>query len=191
MTVAESIVCKILQNPLDHNGWTIQGLGMLRLELDSAGRERLHIWDPGTALNDAASAHDHPWDINESRIYFGSMSNQRYERVSAGGFPMQEARVMCGVGSHLVGEPRPVLLDRARPLEHYDPGDSYSMRAEEFHNSFPTPGAVTVIHRTFRPDRNIATICWSGGGSWNQDGFTRVATKEEILHFTGLANQNR
>jgi hypothetical protein len=33
MAVAESLVRDILQDPLAHDGWTIQGLGMLRLEI--------------------------------------------------------------------------------------------------------------------------------------------------------------
>lgn len=187
MTVAESVVREILRNPFDYSGWTIQGLGMLRLEMGPGNRERLHIWDPGSALNDVLSVHDHNWDIDQSYIYCGSMGNQRYVRAGEGGLLMQEAQVKCGVGSHLVGELRESSWAPEAPLETYGPGECYSMRAEEFHYSLPTVGTVTVISRTFRPERDVATMCWLGGGSWNQEGFTRLATKEEILYFVNLA----
>jgi hypothetical protein len=188
MAVAESLVRTIIERPLEYSGWTVQGLGMLRLELDDTRVDRLHIWDPSKELNSVRSAHDHPWDIEESAIYFGFMGNQRFWESDTGAIPMRAQAVQCGIGSRLLGDPRPVLLE-AGPMEGYEPGERYSMGAEEKHDSFPVPGTTTVIRRRFRDDRNIATICWEGEGAWQEEGFTRVATVGEILHFTGLAQQ--
>lgn len=178
--IVESKVRKILADPLAHNGWTVQGLGMLRLELN--GTDRLHIWDPRAALNQVSSVHDHAWDFTSFSL-FGGIGNQRYVLDAAEGVAMQASQVQCGVGSHLIGDPRPVVVAEAAPQEEYGPGEHYSMRAEEFHNSFPLPGTVTVIRRRFRDDRDVATICWAGGGEWKQEGFTRDATHDEILRF--------
>jgi hypothetical protein len=184
--IAESEVRAILAHPLAYNGWTVQGLGMLRLELTPDGSVRLHIWDPDAAKNTAASAHNHPWDIERSQIYSGSMGNQYFELDVADGVQMQASLVRCGVGSHLLEKPRLVMVSEAGPREIYGPGEQYSMSAEQFHDSFPTPGTVTVIRRRLR-DIDTATICWAGGGAWNQEGFTRMATPMEILHFAALA----
>jgi hypothetical protein len=178
--IAESRIRAILADPFEHNGWTIQGLGMLRLELDE--KDRLHIWDPRAALNEVSSVHDHLWDFT-SFNYFGGMGNQRYVLDAADGVAMQMSRVQCGVGSHLLGEPRHVMVAEEGPQEEYGPGEQYSMKAEEFHESFPLSGTVTVIRRQLRRNRDIATVCWAGGGEWKQEGFTRHATRDEILRF--------
>ena len=192
MSVAESKVKQVLENPLEYDGWTIQGLGMLRLHLDGQRDTRLHIWDTQTALNDQLSAHDHPWDIVSSMIYFGSMGNQRYAIGDDGDIPIQISRVLCGIGSDFEGGTTAGMMTELGSREEYGPGEKYSLEATEFHNSFPSRGAVTVIERRERPDlelagdRKMATICWSGEQDWYREGFNRVATVDEILHFTGL-----
>lgn len=186
MSLAESKVREILRDPFGHDGWTVQGLGMLRLDM---GTQRLHIWDPDTALNQVVSAHDHPWDM-DSRIYFGKQGNQRFtlrEAEEVGGLVVQVSKVVCGVGSHLEGAPGAGRLVEAGAYESYGPGERYAMRAEELHDSFPEPGTVTVIDRGYRDDRSLATICWAGSSGWQQEGFTHVASREEIQHYVGLA----
>lgn len=196
MSIAESRVKEIIKRPLDYDGWTIQGLGMLRLHLDDSNETRLHIWDTQTALNDQTSAHDHPWDIVNSTVYFGAMGNQRYGLSNEGDIPIQISRVLCGIGSDFEGESTTGFMFELGERELYEPGGSYSIDATEFHNSFPERGTVTVITRRFRPDleqivgRRVATICWTGDEDWERDGFNRVATKDEILHFTGLVALN-
>lgn len=185
MAMAESKVREILAHPLDYNGWTIQGLGMLRLHLNDQHTERLHIWDPNMVLNNVVSAHDHPWDL-DATIYFGKMGNQRYSIGGKTGVPAQGSLVNCGLNSHFVGEVFQTTLLEEKGLELYVPGSSYHMEAEELHDSFPEPGTVTVINKGPRPERDVATIIWLGGGAWQEEGFTREATKDEILHFTGL-----
>lgn len=187
MAVAESEVREILRNPLDHDGWTIQGLGMLRLHLNTDRSQRLHIWDPSQAFDTRLSLHDHPWDILSSTVYFGRMGNVRYEIADEGDVPVQVSEVVCGVGGYLRGDTREGYARVIGEREEYLPGESYSMQAEEFHTSYPDTGTVTVIEKGFRDNRSIATLAWTGGGEWSYDGeFARPATVEEIQHFTGL-----
>lgn len=186
MSISETKVREILNHPLEYDDWVIQGLGMLRLPLTPDGSERLHIWDPQRALNEQPSVHNHPWDIVESRVYFGQMGNQRYAISENGNLPMTASDVNCGVGSHLMGEPRPVAIAEVSDFEVYEPGEHYAMDAEEFHNSFPVTGTVTIMKRNFKENRHLATICWAGDEEWKQANFTREATRGEILSFTGL-----
>lgn len=181
----ESEIADILNHPLDYDGWVAAGLGLLRLPLNDERTERLHIWDTEQALNDVASAHDHPWDL-DATIYFGKMGNQRYRTSDEGGVPAQGSSVVCGVGGYLTGENFQTRLHEAADLEVYEPGETYHMEAEEFHNSFPDRGTVTVITKGLRPERNIATILWASQEPWKQEGFTREASAEEIMHFVGL-----
>jgi hypothetical protein len=121
---------------------------------------------------------------------FGKQGNQRFKlssEESAGAIAVQISKVVCGIGSHLEGTAEKGWLVKAGELEVYGPGEGYYMDADELHDSFPEPGTVTIIDREARDDKALATICWAGGGDWKQEGFTRVATLEEIQEYAGLA----
>lgn len=186
-TITDSKICEIVKHPFDHDGWTVQGLGMIRLYLDDEHRQRLHIWDPGSATPEVSTVHDHPWDFR-SRLIVGRLDNQRYVVDGSSGLFSTEdffmSKLVCGVGGGLIGEPRKVTV-AATPLERYYPGDAYTQEAVEFHESFPSAGAVTVIERSFREDRDIATVCWRTGDWVSAE--PRPATREEITHFTNMA----
>lgn len=183
MTVTDARIRAIVRHPFDHDGWTVQGLGMIRLYLDPEQRERLHIWDPGSATPDVSTIHDHPWNFT-SRIVVGRLENQRYvvDGREPGDFLMQ--RLRCGIGGGLIDEPRRVTVV-GHPLETYYPGDRYHQDADEFHESIPSPGAVTVITRDFRGNRDVATVCWRTGDWVSAE--PRPATRDEVVHFTNLA----
>lgn len=179
----ESQVRDVLDHPFEH-AWTIQGLGMLRTYLDPWEVERLHIWDTGTAVEDVSTIHDHPWDFR-SRIVAGEIRNQRF--VIDGSELAAEfltAKIRCGAGGGLISDPVPVRIC-SEGVERYGPGDQYSQRAPELHESFPSRGAVTVISREFRTDRDVATVCWRTG-EW-VSAEPRPATRAEVEHFIGLA----
>jgi hypothetical protein len=182
MTTQASVL-QILANPFDYK-WTIQGFGMLRTYLDSEHSERLHIWDPDIAVPEVSTIHDHPWDFT-SRIFLGQLRNQRYVLDAPHGDKFTTARVRCGAGGGLIGPPRQTVIGQPTDsAEHYGPGDMYSQEAPEFHESFPSPGTVTVITRSFLPSRDIANMCWRTG-QW-VSGEPRPATREEIEHFVSL-----
>lgn len=184
MSVTESRVKEILAHPFDHD-WSIQGLGMLRTYLDDEHIERLHIWDTDRAVTEVSTIHDHPWDFS-SRIVAGRLYNQRYQHSYSltDGDPFHTSQIHCGAGGGLIGATHRVRLS-LDPIEGYEPGDVYSQSAPELHQSDPSRGAVTVISRTFRAERDIATVCWRTGDWVSAE--PRSATMAEIEHFIGLA----
>jgi hypothetical protein len=183
----ESRVRAILADPYSQE-WSIQGFGMLRTWLDPEGVERLHIWDAeGSANEDVSTLHNHPWDF-ESRIAFGRLLNQRYDVAEMEGCPEGQpylaAPILTGAGGHLLGPPRDVAVADF-PAEYYRPGDAYAQGAEEYHESFPSAGTVTIIRRTFKYERH-ATVCWPRGGQW-VSAEPRPATRAEVDRFIALA----
>lgn len=185
----ESQIETILNNPLDYDGWTIQGLGMVRLDLDPPhNTERLHIWTPDAVLNDGVvSAHDHPWRIKESRIVLGVMRNMRFKIDEEHGVPSRIAKVVCGIGSHLEGPVKLTGLANDGPQEVYTPGDTYSLSEYDLHESRPDPGTVTVMSRTSLDEPKEVSIVWQGKGNWRQEGFTRHATSQEVVAAVSIA----
>lgn len=183
--VAASRVAEVLRSPLDYK-WTIQGFGMLRTYLDPAEVHRLHIWGPDSAVPDVSVIHDHPWDF-DSRIYRGSVTNQRYLLDAPTGEAVTTARIKTGEGGGLVGTSSRRAVLAELPTEFYFPGDSYHMDAPELHESIPSPGAVTIISRRFYTARDdqFATVCWRGSDWVSAE--PRPATQAEITHFVGLA----
>lgn len=185
----EAQVRAVLRDPLAGGRvWTIQGLGMLRTYLDPEEVERLHIWDTGAAVPDVSTIHDHPWDF-ESRIVSGQVVNQRFDVLDAArpnmvAMPFYRARIRCGEGGGLVSEPDPVLVLAHAP-EEMGPGAGYSQEAAEVHESFPDRGAVTVIRRTFRTDRDHATVLWQHGDWVSAE--PRLATPAEVMGFVQVA----
>lgn len=188
--ITESAVNEILAHPFDRD-WTIQGFGMLRTYLDDERVGRLHIWDADQAVDDVSTIHDHPWDFT-SRIVRGSIRNERFlnhEQLSntmCSAPEMWSAKIRCGEGGGILTDAQRVRIC-SKGVERYDTGESYSMEAPELHESFPSRGAVTIIERSFHADRDIATVCWRSG-EW-VSAEPRPATRAEIEHFVGLANQ--
>lgn len=179
----------VLAHPEDFK-WSIQGLGMLRTYLDPEGVERLHIWDPDMAVDDVSTLHDHPWDF-ESTVFYGTMGNVRFQphQATVPGIPilnMQHSKIQCGEGGGLRGDTSTVLLDRLR-AEKYAQGESYSMEAPEIHESYPTPGTVTVIRRKFHADRELANVYWEYGNWVTAE--PRPATQAEVEHFISLVRE--
>jgi hypothetical protein len=179
------IVMNALAHPFDYE-WSLQGFGMLRAYLDAEQIIRLHIWDLGSAFPDVSRIHDHPWDFT-SRIVTGQMGNQRYTVDGPDGEEFLSARIRCGEQAQLLEEPTRALVS-AQPQESYGPEERYSQEATEFHESFPLPGTVTVIQRSFKKNREIARVLWREG-PWG-DAKPRPATQEEVKHFIGLAKRN-
>jgi hypothetical protein len=177
-----------LRHPLDRE-WSIQGLGMLRTYLDPERVHRLHVWDPQSAVHEVSTIHDHPWDF-VSNIISGQLVNQRFligtadDEVSE---PFHHSQILCGEGGGLFGETDTAWLS-PQPLETYLPGDAYSQVAAELHESRPTPGAVTIISRTFHENVDHANVYWEQG-EW-VSAEPRPATDDEVLRFTYLALQH-
>lgn len=184
--ITETKIDDILAHPFDHE-WSIQGFGMLRTYLDDEHVGRLHIWDASSATVDVSTIHDHPWDFT-SRIVRGYLSNRRYRLMPEGCGPVgggyvRAAKIRCGEGGGIVED-----LGRARiglqTVETFGPEETYSMLAPELHESYPVPGTVSIIERTFHAEKDIATVCWLEG-EW-VSAEPRPATREEIARFINL-----
>ena len=61
MKITKDIVSFILDHPAD-DGWTLQGLGMLRLYLTPT--LRLHVWDSRYAVEGVSTMHNHSWHFS-------------------------------------------------------------------------------------------------------------------------------
>jgi hypothetical protein len=155
--------------------WSVQGFGLLRLYLrDDA---RLHIWDPELAYDNVSVIHDHSWDL-ESTIVVGRMTNIRYEETQGPGDPYHKQSVVTGYKAHLLKEPENVVLEEYQPVI-YIPGDVYSQKAAEIHQSVPDPYTVTFMKRKADID-GVANLYWPYGTSWGT-AKPRKATEEEVF----------
>lgn len=171
------LVQAILRSPHELQ-WSVQGLGMLRTYLSQ--ELRLHIWDDAFRIPGVSPIHDHPWHL-DSYIVAGVYKQQRYmiclDETPTEYFKM--ATIKCGEGAFKTEDVRtvPVFLDG--PVEAYRAGDSYHQRKDETHESFPENGTITLVTRTFTPDREHARVFWRGDGDW-VDAAPRTATRDEI-----------
>lgn len=170
---------------LVNSGWTMQGLGMLRLYLPNDSR--LHVWSPDHAFPNISTMHDHPWAFN-SRVVAGIVKNQRYYEVpvenEAGKFYRFQT-IKCGPGGCAMGDPGLIHLAEA-PQEFFCANECYYQNADEIHKSEPEPGTVTIVKRIFKGDRDLARVFWKDGEKW-VSAEPRAATWEEIEDITKLA----
>ena len=178
----ESQIRRIISYPYDYE-WSIQGFGMLRTWINPDGIERLHIWDTDLANSEVSTIHNHPWDF-ESRIVHGRILNHRYNIDRTYGESYRKADIKTGEGGGLLATHSTPTLISEYPFESYYTGDHYAQDADEFHESEPDKGTVTIIRRNFRHNR-IATVCWRENCQW-VTAEPRPATKEEIDRFIGL-----
>jgi hypothetical protein len=162
--------------------WSYQGLGMLRLRLNS--NTRLHIWDTRFAVPGASPIHDHlQWSLL-SEILWGTMRNTRFD-INPLGNDYMYATLKPGEGCFFKHNPRLVGLN-AKPTEVYQAGDQYSQQPEEVHLSEPAPGTVTVVHQRRTTDPDSARVFWPAGTNWGS-AEPRRATSMEIIQFVNSA----
>lgn len=168
-------------------GWSVQGLGMMRMYLSDA--VRLHIWDSALRVPGVSAIHSHPWDL-QSRVIGGRYKQHRYqllapEATHAYAEQFNVALIKCGENAGVVGEPTTLYMIEM-PLEVYAAGEGYLQKQEEIHLSLPEDGTVTLVERTFHEDRDHAAVYWRGVGGW-VDAKPREATKEEVEEITQRA----
>jgi hypothetical protein len=152
-------VRKILDNAESYP-WSVQGLGMVRLYLSK--EVRMHVWTPAAAVPEADAIHTHPWDFT-SYVVCGEVRQFRYDetKIAGSGEPFKKIQIKCGEGGGPVGDPEEVSLKRGE-LESYGPGETYSQPSFHIHESFPTPGSVTLVTRVFSGDEEHANVYFRG-----------------------------
>lgn len=172
------LVETILKSPYDLK-WSVQGLGMIRTYLSDA--VRLHIWISDFKIPGVSPIHDHPWHLY-SQVIAGVYRQRRYTILDKGflGQPITEdnptfkagltagmielfntAQIKCGEGAFKTEDSKRVWVER-QVEESYRAGDNYMQYKDEIHESFPLDGTVTIVTRTFTPDREHARVFWRG-----------------------------
>lgn len=159
--------------------WSLQGFGMLRLYLPKGSR--LHIWDKRHAVENVSQIHTHPWGFR-STVIVGCVYNTRFLREPASFYRLKERKILCGEGGGLLGDTVEVGLKMLK-LEAYNSGDSYEQESDEIHMSMPQDGTVTIINRTFKEDRDHASVFWPAAEEF-VSAEPRRATSEEVESIT-------
>jgi hypothetical protein len=162
--------------------WSLQGFGMLRLYLPNGFR--LHVWDKRFAVENVSLVHTHPWGF-KSTIIAGTVYNTRLAREEASPYRFYEQKILCGEGGGLREEPKEVGL-KLMSYETYREGQSYEQESDEIHISIPVDGSVTIIERTFKEDRDHASVFWNVGERF-VSAEPREARKYEVEAITGYA----
>lgn len=149
-------------------GWSIQGLGMLRKRLSP--EVRLHVWDSRYRVPEVTMLHDHPWDFT-SYVVAGWVEQYRYEVARSqpmdwfGYDAYMEGTIICGEGGGECAPPQLVYLKRGEK-EIIPAGCSYDELAEEVHESLPEDGTVTLIFRRFKEDTETAHVYRQPDAEW-------------------------
>lgn len=170
----------------DVEGWTLQGLGMLRRYLDVNCTFRLHVWHNDYAVPGVSTIHTHPWDL-ESLVLSGYLRNQRFHEAAPlpGLRTFKRQTLRCGQGGGLVGKPETVRLITG-DSEVLRQGQTYTQRADEVHASRPDSGCVTLVKRDFKADTEHAYVYYAAEDGW-VSAEPRAATREEVCEILGYA----
>lgn len=184
--VLRATVRAVLENADAYEGWTLQGLGMLRLRFDH--RHRLHVWSHAHRVKDVTAIHDHPWNLI-SNVISGEIENVLYEATDDGrGVDYIEQEIVCGPRGSKMGESIPLKLVK-RDQVPYLAGQSYEQRWYEIHESRPSDGAVSLIE-TWSPDYRsageTARVFFKPGAYW-VSAEPRPATQAEVMAITRKA----
>ena|ERR1700741_3262415 len=183
--LTRELIHKVLEQAL-HYQWTLQGFGMLRLNLGREGR--IHVWDDRFAVPNVSVIHTHPWNLH-STVFSGRIVNIRYnEHPTFNKYKdptHMRQTIQCGEGGCIRGEPTPLYL-MEQPTEVYLAQSSYMQEADEIHESRPDRGTVTLLQRPKGPEMELAHVYWPYGTQW-VSAEPRVATRDEMSAIVGHA----
>jgi len=179
LTFLKPLVASVLQD--DRREWTVQGFGFLRTYFgpaDAPKRYRLNLWDSHFTVPNVSTIHDHPWDF-KSVIIAGEFTNQRYvmQDFVPGEATHSFTTIKTGEGGGLEKSAVETCFLSPEWEEDYGPGDTYSQRADEIHETKFTDGSVTLNERI--GDTEHARVFWPYGTDW-VDAMPRKATQREV-----------
>lgn len=190
LTALQLATLAIVDEPLKFQ-WSVQGFGVLRLFIKDVGR--LHIWDRALRYPGVSLIHNHSWNL-ESTIVAGELCNTRYvESRPATGLALTldmpathwKRRLLTGYQSKMTEAPAEMVNLRRRHSEFYRPGDVYSQRADEIHQTDALDGTITIMRR----DEDVnghADVYWPLGTEWGT-AIPRRATPAEVAQTTQRA----
>ncbi len=179
LTFVKPLVASILRDT--NREWTVQGFGFLRTYFgppELPKKYRLNLWDSKFTVPNVSTIHDHPWDFM-SLIVAGGFKNQRYDLREApiDDFTHDYTIIKTGEGGGLLKSELKSCILFPKPMEHYVPGQMYSQRANEIHETLFKDGSVTLNERI--GDTEQARVFWPHGTDW-VDAIPRKATKNEV-----------
>lgn len=195
-----TLIFKILTDALNDDnypeGWSLQGFGMLRLNLP--GDWRLNIWHKQLRVQNVSMIHDHPWHF-ESQIVSGELRNTRFEVThldsdlfkNGGPEVFHRREIQPGPGGGLLvpssslNQPSLVRL-HAYANETYGRGMVYQQSNDEVHLSNPEDGTVTLNRRFGRSKADVARVFWPFGEQW-VSAEPRSAKRHEISFMVNAA----
>lgn len=175
LTFLKPLVATILRDR--NREWTVQGFGFLRTYFGSPEQPkkyRLNLWDSRLTVPNVSTIHDHPWDF-KSVIIAGHFENQRYQMQNDGNKTHNYAILKTGIGGMLSNDIKTCSLYPDIP-EIYLPGDTYSQKANEIHETKFLDGSVTINERI--GDTEHARVFWNYPSNW-VDAIPRTATLHE------------
>jgi hypothetical protein len=172
-----ALVRTILEHAQDYP-WTMQSIGLLGLRLDDRREYRLHVWDPAYGASEPP-VHDHPFAFT-STVIAGELINTRYEEDASG---IEYHRVRYSPPDEDARTTDTVRLSATATT--LKPGDRYSQRARELHDSRQVPGTVTIIRMAFEEVSHV-TVCYRDETTWIS-GRSRPATADEVKTITAKA----
>lgn len=179
--VPHALICAILDRPRAHE-WTTMGFGMIRTYLDPAHRWRLNIWDDRLQVPGVSTIHDHPWSFT-SWGFAGTLYNTRFEVHDLGTTSRVQPThcyqdIKTGEGGGPVGGTKLAILKRHN-IETILPGQSYTQRLDEVHETTFERGTVTLNDRSAPTEAYTARVFWPHGEKW-VDAMPRLALAREI-----------
>ena len=178
LNFTKALVSSILRDT--NREWTVQGFGFLRTYFGPADlpkKYRLNLWDSKFTVPNVSTIHDHPWDF-KSLIVAGEFINQRYALSLEGDKATHwYTTLKTGEGGGLIKDVFKTGILKPKYREGYLPGDIYSQKANEIHETKFMDGSITLNERI--GDTEQARVFWPYGEKW-VDAIPRKATNEEV-----------
>lgn len=166
-------LCATVAALLPHLDWRENGLGVLQAYLiEGPTREiRVHVWSPlleRPGMRGNGNIHDHRFDM-VSRVLVGAVNHGHVEPVP-GGSRWQMCEVVHARKAHAEKGsfdceviPLPGLFDAHPAPGQIGAGMVYTFPRGEFHESFATELAVTVVEKRDQRSDAPARIMWPAG----------------------------
>lgn len=145
---------------------SLHGLGFIQLKLQ--GNQRLHVWHPELPRRNCfehSAVHNHRFSFT-SRVLKGTQVNQRCDlevvKPETGSHVLISHNGPRGDHGGRLSYPVADVNIFERDLEHYEPGEEYTMPAMEYHHT-PCEGIVVTLMKKHEEHKVHAnSVCRRG-----------------------------